>query len=267
MTLISTARTVGELRRSDDVVDDAAACLARLAEDGYLFLPGFHDRDEVLDARADVIRLLERDGVVRTEGGRVVQGPGPERGIYDDLAKESTALQALLYSGSRIAWFERLFGESVRHFDFTWLRAVVRGRGTPPHMDSVFMNRGTPRLLTCWTPLGDVDRRLGGVTVLAGSHRVDDVTAVFGARDVDSFCENTPEQEHNAWDGMLPDEAVELCERSGLQWLSTDYLAGDLLAFPMFTTHAGLANQTDDVRLSCDTRYQRASEQIGRAHV
>ena len=172
----------------------------------------------------------------------------------------------LLYTGGRIELFERLFAAQVRPFDFTWLRAVMCGEGTPPHMDSVFMNRGSQRVLTAWTPLGDIDTRLGGLTILAGAHRLDEVKDGYAERDVDEYCSNqddagrTAAQEHMVWSGTLAPEAIELCVQRGLQWLTADYRAGDLVVFPMFTAHGGLANTTDDVRLSCDSRYQPAHE-------
>ena len=37
---------------------------------------------------------------------------------------------------------------------------------------------------------------------------------------------------------------------------------GDLLVFSMFTVHASLDNQTNRIRLSSDTRYQRAADPV-----
>ena len=51
-----TAAALGDelqpLRVSSDILDDTAALRERLAEDGYLFLPGFHERGAVQAARA-----------------------------------------------------------------------------------------------------------------------------------------------------------------------------------------------------------------------
>ena len=52
------------------------------------------------------------------------------------------------------------------------------------------MGRGTTDLYTSWTPLGDIDRRLGGLIVLEGSHRLDDLKRTYGKTDVDTYCEN-----------------------------------------------------------------------------
>jgi len=48
----------------------------------------------------------------------------------------------------------------------------------------------------------------------------------------------------------------------GGRWLTSQYRAGDLLVFSMYTVHASLDNHSDRIRLSSDTRYQLASEPI-----
>ena len=71
----------------------------------------------------------------------------------------------MLYSGRMMAFFANFLGGEVRHYDFTWLRTVAPGRGTAPHMDIVFMGRGTTNLYTTWTPLGDIPLELGGLMI------------------------------------------------------------------------------------------------------
>jgi len=44
----------GELRRSSDIAHDASLVRARMAEDGYLYLPGLLDVEEVLAARREI---------------------------------------------------------------------------------------------------------------------------------------------------------------------------------------------------------------------
>jgi hypothetical protein len=257
---------LGELRRTDAGAD-AGELRSRLADDGYLFLPGYLDREEVLGAGRDVFDRMASESWAELgdEPGRA-RAIGRAPGLLDGLAKQSPPLQRLLYGQRMAALYERLFGEAVRHFDFTWLRAVSPGHGTKPHTDSVFMNRGTPRLLTAWVPLGDIDTVLGGLAILEGSHRREDIKNGYGSRDVDTYCENRPEADEDArretmtWDGNLSNDPVGLREQLGLRWLTSDYRAGDLLTFSMHTVHIGLDNNADWLRLSCDIRYQPASE-------
>jgi ectoine hydroxylase-related dioxygenase (phytanoyl-CoA dioxygenase family) len=76
----------------------------------------------------------------------------------------------------------------VRHFDYVWLRAKRPGitDATPPHYDVVYMGRGTKKLFTSWTPLEDVPMEKGGLMILEGSHRLEEVKSTYGELDVDT---------------------------------------------------------------------------------
>jgi hypothetical protein len=88
-------------------------------------------------------------------------------------------------------------------------------------------------------------------------------------RDVDEFCENKPEQkkkaEEGGWTftGTLSHNPPIVRDKFGGRWLTTQYEAGDFITFGMFLVHASLDNRSGKrVRLSSDSRYQRASEPI-----
>lgn len=219
----------------------------RLAQDGYLYLPGLLDRAEVLAARADVL--------ARLAGGR---------GLHSEVAAASAPLQELLYADRLPELYGQIFTGPVRHFDYTWLRPVPPGGGTAPHSDSVFMNRGTSELLTAWVPLGDVDLVLGGLAVLERSHLLEDIKQEYGSRDVDAYCSNGADpaaaaaSEDMLWNGWLSDDPHRLRQELGLRWLTADFRAGDVVTFPLHTVHIGLDNRSDQLRLSCDLRYQPA---------
>lgn len=261
----------GELRDSSQVAGDPAALRERMAEDGYVFLRGYLNRDDVEAARRDVLRRLGgesalRDGTDLMDG--VLKTNTPVR-LRQDLTQRSAALRTLLKDGPMIDLFERYLDGEVRPFDFVWMRSVVPGWGTAPHGDSVFMNRGTLNLFTAWTPLDDIDTTLGGLIVLERSHRLDEIANSYGQRDVDTYCEDDPNADEYRntgtwpWNGQISDDPVALREQVGLRWLTTDFQMGDLLFFTMYTLHASLDNRTEDrIRLSSDTRYQLASDPI-----
>ena len=242
-----------------------------MADDGYLFLRGYLDRDEVIAARRAMLERVAAEGALR-EDTDLLDGelkPDVKVKFRPDLTRKSAELQRLLFDGAMIAFFERYLAGAVRHFDYIWLRAVSPGFGTAPHGDSVFMNRGTTNLFTAWTPLGDIDHRLGGLIILENSHKLDDVKREYGQRDVDTYCEDDPNAEEYrttgkwAWNGQISDDPVELREQFGGRWLTAEFRMGDLLIFPMYTLHASLDNQSDHhLRLSTDTRYQLASEPV-----
>lgn len=251
----------GELRRSSSSEDDATLRL-RLADEGYLYLPGYLSSTAVLAAREALIPALEQDDRLDVRDGVIRAGTRARREVAAEVALGCPELQHLLYGGAMVAIYERLFDEAVRHFDYTWLRAFPPGRASAPHMDSVFMNRGTKKLLTSWTPLGDIDRRLGGLAILAGSHKIHELVEGYASRDVDVLCvdEEGRASDRGSWNGALSDNPAELRRQLGLKWLTTDYQAGDLMIFTIFTAHVGLDNNSDTVRLSCDSRYLPASE-------
>jgi hypothetical protein len=274
----------GWLRRSDDVAGDGDALRARLSEDGYLYLPGALDRDDVVEARLNVLDRADADGlldpafprldgVMREGAGNPYFKPG--------YTKDNAALMRVLYGGPMIALFERLIGGPVRHFDYTWLRAVGAGPGTAPHCDVVYMGRGTHDLFTAWTPLGDIPVSVGGLMVLEGSYQQSPVRlAEYLRQDVDTYCENGPNAdlvkegklswEHwqdrargKGWDGAITGDPVALRAEWGGRWLtSPEYWMGDVLIFTMRTVHASIDNQTRYLRLSTDTRYQSADAPV-----
>lgn len=261
----------GELRESTTFSNDPDALRQRMAEDGYLFLRGELNDSDVLQARHDLLqRVANQDGLDQENGlmAGVLAGPNPVRFAQPETQR-MLALQTLLFQGPMIAFFERFLGGPVRGLDFIWVRSVVPGFGTKPHGDSVFMNRGTKDLYTAWTPLGDIDRHLGGLIVLEGSHRLRHIQESYGTRDVDTFCENDalrapyPPVNGKPWTGHISDDPVALRNDLGGRWLTADFHPGDLLVFSMQLLHASLDNgSADRLRLSTDTRYQLASEPV-----
>ncbi len=268
--LDSAPENLGELRSSAHLVDDARALRERMEEDGYLYLPGYLDRDLVLEARHDIFARLAAEGYLQADTPIMEAYAAPERksGLRADIARASEPLQRLLYSGRMRDFYTHFLGGEVLHYDYTWLRAVRPGHGTPPHGDSVYMNRGTQNLYTGWVPLGDVSYELGGLMMLEGSHKLDRIRNHYGKKDVDAYCSNRPDAPEYAsgrkwWSGWLSNNPRYLRQRLGGRWLTGEFRAGDLLTFTMFTVHGSLDNTTPDrIRLSCDFRYQLASEEV-----
>ncbi len=279
---------LGELRRSDDIAQDHAALQARMEEDGYLFLPGLLDRDEVLEARQKVLSRLAAEDIVDDENHPLMDGvvrPDRTNTFAPNLAKDNPPLMKVLYDGPMMAFYELFLGGAVRHFDYTWFRAKTPGTGTAttPHYDVVYMGRGTKNLWTSWTPLGDVPLDHGGLIVLEGSHRQVELRRTYGATDVDKFCENegdaarivatardegrelTAEERtviHWNSSGQYSNDAIATRRELGGRWLTAEYAAGDLLVFSMFTMHASSDNRSNRIRLSSDSRYQLASQPV-----
>ncbi len=256
----------GELRRSVDIMDDGAALRERMREDGYLYLPGYLNRAAVLEARADLLDRLAEANCLEPGTPTEAAIARKDHGSYfmPELAQDNRPLMRLLYEGRMMAFYQRLLGGEVRHFDYTWMRAVTPGSGTAPHCDIIYMGRGTTNLFTAWTSLGDIPREIGGLMILEGSHKHDRLRLNYGARDVDTYCANHNDMRStgNSSFGALTFNPIRLRERLGGRWLTADFRAGDLLTFSMFTVHCSLDNHSDQIRLSSDTRYQLASDPV-----
>ena len=269
----------GSLRESNEIVGSGDALRQRIATDGYLFFRGALDRVHVIEARHECVRRL-------ADAGRLEPGTDPMDAIpyrsgeasyfWADLAEGNAPLMQVLYDGPMMDLFATLLAGPVLHYDFTWMRAVTPGGGTAPHCDVVYMGRGTKELYTAWTPLGDIPIAVGGLIVLEGSHQRKDITGNYLEQDVDSYCENGPAADavrsgkmhwenpetHEAWDGAFSHDPPSLQQQLGGRWLTADYRMGDLLIFSMTTLHASLDNQGNTIRLSSDTRYQRADAPV-----
>jgi hypothetical protein len=262
---------VGLLRDSSDAAEDFEELRRRFATEGYLYMKGYLDRDEVLTARASLTERLAAEGVTDPRYPHVegFAAPGGGYVFKPEVTNGNAAVQNLLYSGRLIEFYRQFFGEEVSHYDFTWLRAIGPGKGTNPHCDLPYMGRGTHRHMTCWLPYGDISFELGGLMVLEGSHHRMDLLEKYVYRDVDAFCENKPADAANAksgkwtFSGTLSHNPPQVRNKFGGRWLTTEYQAGDFLTFGMFLVHASLDNRTPNrLRISSDSRYQRASEPI-----
>jgi len=279
--LDTSAQSFGELRRSNDIERDPVALRARFEEDGYLFIPDFFDRLDVVAVRQHICGMMAKKGLLnpaypeieaaKAEAADMTFSGDPRLAVefMNSIAKTSPAMQKLLYAGDIIRFFEAFFGESVRHFDFTWVRTMGPGHGTDPHCDTVYMGRGSARLCTTWIPYGDLPFEVGGLMILEGSHRQGERLKNYLSRDVDTYCENKPEAAKIksgeipwTWGGVLSTNPYSLREHLGGRWLTTEYRMGDLLMFSLRTVHASLDNQSPYFRFSSDTRYQPGSEPI-----
>jgi hypothetical protein len=270
--LDTSPEAFGFIRSSADCIGDAAELGRRLTDDGYLYVPGFFDPALILAARASVTDRLAAEGSLDPAYPAIegVTKPDLKFSFRGDLAKHNAAVLRVVYGPELLGFYENLFGEPVRHYDYTWFRGVSRGMGTHPHCDLVYMGRGTHQLLTCWIPYGDIPLEMGGVMLLEGSHQQSERIKNYLKTDVDAYCENRPKEveavlHKGGWSrpGSLSNNPATLRAKLGGRWLTApEFKVGDFITFGMTLVHGGLDNQTDRIRLSSDTRYQRASQPV-----
>jgi hypothetical protein len=247
---------LGTLREANNLLGDALALRQRMEEDGYLLIRGLHNADKVAAARRAILENLDANGQIDRAHPVMdaVVAPGG-RGAFLGGSKELTRAEPFLNvveSPEVMGFFARFLEADVLTYDYKWLRVVGPGDFTGAHYDIVYMGRGTRNVFTVWTPLGDVPYELGPLAILPGSHRFDPVKATYGQMDVD--------RDHVT--GWFSNDPIEIVDRYGGQWQTTEFRMGDSLIFGMFTMHGSLNNTSDRYRLSCDTRYQRADELV-----
>ena len=279
------------LTRSEDCVNDRDEVWRRFDEDGYLYLPGLLDIDEVLEARTEVMQRLWDAGVL-DKSHPMIDGIAVSDSEFDGaatgpfmplLARNNPPLEKVLYDGPMMRFYEFFLDGPATHFDYTWFRCKRPGLkdATTPHCDTVYMSRGTKDLYTSWTPFGDVPFYMGGLMILEGSHKNEELKSGYGSTDVDLYCSNEGDQEEVVqrakeegrdltWEernsiewnstGAYSSDAIGAREGLGGRWLTSEYQMGDLLIFSMHTMHASSDNRSKAVRISSDSRYQLASE-------
>jgi len=246
-----------ELRESSDVLDDPAALRERLAEDGYLFVKGFHDPDLVREARSDVLDHMAEEGLLDPDEPAEDAVVHPEYfGDEFDMSAASWThypnLRELVEGEEIMTFFERFLDEKPLALDRKLGRAKATGGFTGFHVDRIFMGRGTDRLYTVWRPIGDCPLEMGPLVVCPGSHMHDRLRETYGQIDVD----RDPVEE------MFSEDPHDVIETLGGPLATADFEAGDALIFGQHLLHGSLTNQTDRFRISVDTRYQSVEDPV-----
>lgn len=250
---------LGELRDSNALLGDSAALHARMAEDGYLLLRGLIDRETVLQARRTVLEYMQAAQVLSPDTP-VLEGVMPRggRGVRlmgkDGISHHPDVL-AVLESPVLFDFFASYFNEPAATFTYKWLRGVGNEQYTGAHADTVYMGQGSPNLHTVWVPFGDIPVEQGTLAMCVGSHvapEFERLRQTYGQIDVD--------RDHI--EGWFTRDPMELVEKFGGYWATTDFAAGDVILFGMYTMHASTTNLTNRFRLSCDIRYQPASHPL-----
>ena len=245
------------LEDSSHLLSDIAGLKARMQQDGFLLLRGLIGREKVLQARQTILQHMDRkealtpntpvlEGVM-PKGGRSVQMMG-RKGIAID-----PDVMDVVESDELFQFFERYFGEPALTFNYKWLRAVGNEEYTGAHMDTVYMGQGSANLHTVWIPLGDIDVEQGTLAMCVASNRLETFARIrqtYGRMDVD----------RDRTEGWFSKDPMEIVEKFGGRWVTGNFRAGDVMIFGMHTMHASTTNLTNRFRLSCDVRFQPASE-------
>lgn len=243
-----------EFRVSNDAFQDPEELRRRMDAEGYLFFRSLQDADKLQTLRRDILAVCR-------EGGWLKAGTDPAAGIaepsrrctegdleYARVYHEIYKLQSFHRAGhwpEVLATMEKVIGGPVlphpQKIARLWFPQYTE-HTTPIHQDFVHF-QGTYETYTCWAPVGDCPRELGGLALLPGSHKINAVHDHHFSLGAGSLAIDT--------------------ERLKGQWVTTDYAIGDTLIFHSLTVHQALPNRTADrLRISLDNRYQGMDQPI-----
>jgi len=224
-------------------------------EDGYLFVPGLVAPEAIRGVRHDILALC-------SQAGWLAPGADPDEGIaapdiryvagqpefmpvYTEIQKLES-FHALAHQPGIVEAVRTLVQQDVLVHPRNIARVIFPQNvayTTPAHQDFIHI-KGTPDTYTCWFPLGGCPVEMGGLAVLAGSHKAGifhhEPALGAGGR------------------GIPIDPLPDL-------WKANPFRAGDALFFHSHLVHSGLDNRTSNLlRLSVDFRYQGVSQPVAK---
>jgi hypothetical protein len=242
---------------------------------GYLWLKGILDREDVLDFRRRYFTAFATIGLV-------APGTDPVVGIYsaqpiDPQASRQISIEAVRWAAyesfclSRpiYRFFEEALGGPVYLHKRKLIRHTLPGdpNCTGAHYDLTYLRAGTDRVYTSWIPIGDIPVEMGGLVYLEGSDAWGrKMEAEFSALNAHL----PPEERISAYnrnmskDGWLTKDVPSLSNRLDTRWLCADYEAGDMVIHSAYMIHAATENCAENgrMRLSTDIRYQLVTDEI-----
>ncbi len=174
---------------STSLLENTAALRNRAAEDGYLFFRQFPPKEEVLSLRAEMLAVVDRYGWRKSgqdaQGGLIdidALNQVPEDQMRTDIGVSTAAyhdvqklerLHRLPHHPKLLALYRSLFDQDVLVHARHIARMITAHKSvfpTPPHQDFPLI-QGSANTWTCWLPIGDCPREMGGLAILRESHR------------------------------------------------------------------------------------------------
>jgi len=249
---------LGELEPMNHLLGDPAGLRDAMTEQGHLFFRKLLPADVVLAARHEILQkyaivgeIDDRHPITEAIAGDQLGVPTANLRAFSNSIRSGAEYRRVTDGPEVLQVHTGLLEADVKVFDMRWPRFVRPGEGCGFHCDGPYMNRGTNRIFSSWIPLGRVHRHEGALIVLENSHRSDALH--------DGYLESDADLDGLAW---LDDDPINVQQRYGTRWLTTDFEPGDALMFGMHTLHGALDNQSpvNRCRLSSDSRYQRNDE-------
>lgn len=245
---------------------------------GYLWLKGILDRQEVLEFRGRFFAAYVEAGLPL-----IVPGSDPTAAIFDDSADpadpglyKKTLMEVVRWADYEafclMAPMRRFYETFLQGPTYLHKRKIIRygkpndRQCTGAHYDLIYLRGGTDRICTSWIPIGDIPVECGGLVYLEGAD-------AWGRRKEAEFSalnrDLPPEQRVSAYNrnmttGWLSNNLAVMADDLNTRWLVADYEAGDMVVHSPYMVHASTMNVDPQrrIRLSTDIRYQRVRDEI-----
>jgi len=232
---------------------------ATLAREGVVRVRRLLPRARVRAARAAVLDHLAGLGRLTPEAPRDDGVPAAgSRGVPlmgHAGVNAHARVRAVTEAPELFHLFRAILGQPALTYRHKWLRAVGEERFTGVHTDRVYMGRGSQRVYVCWLPFGDLGVNDGTPRFVLGSHAdpaYQRLHATYGRLDVD----------RDRINGWLTTDPADVVRWFGGRWAGGAMRMGDALIFGLDTVHCTGRNRGGRYRLSCDVRFQPASEPV-----
>ena len=233
--------STGQLIDSRNLFGDWQALRHRIATDGYVFMQGLLDPTMVRSVGTAGLTHLQAAGWTGPAGDPVHAPPQrPVRAVkMRDALTDAGYRRILADPGFNqipfVSPLADLMGQLLGPAGFCYpfkLPRVVYPVSVAPHQPGNVVHKdygSVQDMFTCWVPLGEVPRTLGGLALRPGSH-------------------------HSTQIRYRPLNRLEP------GWVTTDYQPGDVLVFHCLTTHAALPNRENRMLFSAEYRWQLADQ-------
>ncbi|PCJ52292.1 MAG: phytanoyl-CoA dioxygenase [Planctomycetota bacterium] len=253
---LEVGKELFQMKSSNHLLGNVDALNKQLKDKGYLYIRQFHKEEEIKKAQKDLSVILNKKNMLDPnckdyEFKIASDKKGGSLFSHEDVYKCPNYLN-VVNSKNLMNFFSDLLDDEIFTFPYKWMRAVGEGDSTGIHYDVVYMGRGTRNLLSCWTALDDIPLCKGGLIMGEDQFRKGNLNKTYGEVDVDR------DELDNGWFSKSPKEVT---KKFGGHWVTSNFRMGDIVIFGMYQFHGSLVNTTRELRLSCDTRYQRQSEE------
>lgn len=241
------------LRDATQHLGDFAKLSKLLKEEGYLLLRGVVDLDGVSRLRQDILEVLRAHHILENnDASQPLWSGGPhptdsEFMAFYDVVSQLESLEELARSPQISELMEGLFKGPVQVWEQLVCRMIFPDPEGQAPMGLAGHQDANPKFgymvsdfYTCWLPLMEIDGKMGGLTLVPGSHQ-------RGVLEHPGTLASSMEEARKREAGLAAQE---------FEWAATEYHPGDIVVFTSLTVHRGLPNRSNRIRLSCDFRYQ-----------